>query len=124
MSWLQIVVLVYGVVMGLGGTMAYMKVGSKESLVTGIVSAILLVGGAVSAGSHPRVGFGLSALVTVGLIVVFVRRCMETGWAPRNIGLLVLSAVVLVLLVVGHFMKGSLAPKAGTPNGGGTSVNG
>jgi uncharacterized membrane protein (UPF0136 family) len=103
MSWLSIVVLLYGLAM-LGGGFAGYKIGhSLPSLLTGIISGVLLFAAAFAAKSHPRVAYGLASLVTLALIVVFIKRQTEAP-GPRNIGLIGLSVAVLACLVIGHFI--------------------
>ncbi len=109
MGWLSICVIVYGIVMLMGGVMGYVTAKSVPSLITGLVSGMLLIGSMALAKTHPRIGYFLATLVTVALIGVFLERYMKVH-GMRNIGLIALSGLMLVLLIVGHFMSGSSEP--------------
>lgn len=111
MGWLDYSILLYALAM-LGGGIAGFKMGhSLPSLITGIASFVLLAAGTGIARSNPKVGYTLAAIVVLGLVGVFVKRQMEAP-SPRNIGLIGVSALMFVLLLVGHFMnqKGATSP--------------
>lgn len=114
MGWLGISVIVYGIIMLLGGIMGYVIGHSVPSLASGIVSGMFLIGSMALAKTHPRLGYGIATLVTVLLIGVFIERQMKAP-SGRNIGLIGLSLLMLVMLIFGHFMSGSRAEKPAEP---------
>ena len=109
MGWLNVSVLVYGLLMLFGGIMGYVSSKSVPSLVSGILSGMFLIGSAAMAKTNPKLGYGIAALVTLILVGVFVERYMKTH-AMRNMGLIMVSVLMLALLAVGHFMGGDKAP--------------
>jgi uncharacterized membrane protein (UPF0136 family) len=103
MPWLMNAVVVYALLMLFGGIGGYATAKSVPSLVAGIASGALLLGSAALSKTHPRIGFFLATLITLALVVIFIRRYVETH-KPMNMGLVGLSLVMLLLLIVGHFM--------------------
>jgi uncharacterized membrane protein (UPF0136 family) len=106
-GWLDISLLIYALVMLGGGIGGYVSAGSLPSLISGIVSGILLLASVALARSNPKLGYGLAALTALILVGVFIERYMKTHKAMPSLGLIGLSALMLVLLAVGHFMKKS-----------------
>ncbi len=94
----QVVLLVYALLMLVGGIMGYRAAGSVASLVTGLASAVLLgVAWAVSR-AQPAAGFWTGAAVAAGLSALFAYRLMKTGKPMPSGGLLALSLLALLLL--------------------------
>ena len=89
----------------LGGVGGYAIAHSAKSLIAGIVSAVLIGAAYYVSGQQPRVGFGIGAIVAIGLIIVFVIRIRELlakippGSIGMNVGLCVLSGIVAVFLL-------------------------
>jgi len=111
MPWLSIAVIVYGIAVAAGGVMGFAMKGSVASLVSGGVSGILLMALGVISKDNPKFGFGISAGIALALIGLFVFRYLQTKSPMPAFGVIGLSVVMLVLLVVGHFMKsGTTAP--------------
>ncbi len=106
MGWLNYVVIGYGILMLFGGVMGFATAKSVPSLLSGIVAGVLLVAAGVMARDRPGLGNGIAAFVTLALIGVFIERYMKTH-AARNLGLVGVSALMLLLLIAGHFMSGS-----------------
>lgn len=102
----RIVIAVYAVLMLAGGAMGYAKAHSSGSLIAGAVSAVLLGVAWYVAGQQPRVGFGLGAVVAIGLVILFANRVREVmahvtqGTTGSNIGLATLSGIVAIVLIV------------------------
>ncbi len=102
----RILIPVYGVLMLIGGIGGYAKAHSKPSLIAGIVSGILMGVAFYLTRQQPRTGFGLGALVALGLVVVFIRRIQElSAQAPpgsigMNVALCALSGIVAALLAI------------------------
>jgi uncharacterized membrane protein (UPF0136 family) len=105
MGWLDISLIVYAIVMLGGGIGGYVSAKSVPSLVSGILSGIFLFTAVFVARNNPKLGYGLAALTAVVLIGVFIRRYLETGKIMPSGALIGLSTLMLVLLIVGHFLK-------------------
>jgi uncharacterized membrane protein (UPF0136 family) len=105
MGWLDISLIVYAIVMLGGGIGGYVSANSIPSLVSGVISGILLLGAVVLGRNNPRLGYGLATLTALVLVIVFVRRYMETGKLMPSGALIGLSIFMLILLTVGHFLK-------------------
>ena len=87
MSRGPIVLLVYGIVMILGGLIGYLA-GSKASLISGSVSGVLLLGAWFLARDHPALGLWGGVVLSALLSVVFGVRLAKTGkpMPAANIG--------------------------------------
>ena len=93
--------LVYGLVVALGGGIGYLKAKSKISLISGIVSGVLLLVAWYLAGRNPVLGLGLGLALAVVLLVVFAKRLMSTRKLMPAGPMLVLAMGALVLCLVG-----------------------
>ena len=106
MGWLNIAIFIYAILMLGGGIGGYVKAHSVPSLVTGIVSAVLLIGAVALAKTNPKVGYMIASLVTLVLVGIFIKRYVETQKVMPSLGLVGLSLLMLGMLIVGHFMGG------------------
>lgn len=105
MPWLSIAVIVYGIAVAAGGVMGYVEAKSIMSIITGgLAGLLIIVCGAIS-NHHPRVGYGGAAFFAVLLTGFFIYRFMSTHKPMPAFGVIGLSVLMLILLVVGHFMK-------------------
>jgi uncharacterized membrane protein (UPF0136 family) len=104
-GWLDISLIVYALIMLGGGIGGYVSAKSMPSLISGILSGIFLFTAVFLARNNPKMGYGLAALTALILIGVFIRRYMETGKMMPSGGLIGLSTLMLILLIVGHFLK-------------------
>src|SRR5688572_15610178 len=109
MSWLNIVLVLYALLVAGGGIGAYMSpaIRSTDSLIYGLVSGVLLIVAVLLSKSNAKAAYGLATIVTVALIVIFVKRYMDTQKVMPGMALAGLSVVVLVCLIVGHFAAGA-----------------
>jgi len=108
MPWLSIAVIVYGIAVAGGGAMGFIKAHSVMSILTGGLAGVILIAMGIYSKSNPRIGFGASAVIAVALIAFFLYRYFGTAPEQRTMvpfQVIGLSVVMLVLLVVGHFMK-------------------
>ena len=91
------VLLVYGVLMLLGGVMGA-RAGSTASLVSGSVSGTLLLVAWFVTRDNPELGLWIGIVVTALLSIVFTIRTVATGRVVPAGALLGVSALALVLL--------------------------
>ncbi len=71
-------ILIFAVVMFAGGLIGYLTAGSRASLISGTVSAALLVLAFFLARVNPVQGLGAAAVLSVLLAVVFAIRAFKT----------------------------------------------
>jgi uncharacterized membrane protein (UPF0136 family) len=88
----------YGLLAALGGVMGYAQARSKPSLISGLFSGALLILGAVLWANGLPAGVGLAMGVTVGLIVVFIRRWMQTRKAMPALMMIATGTIAFVLM--------------------------
>ena len=107
MGWLDALLVLYGLLNIVAGIMGYAK--SPVSLYAGATAGVLVLLGVYLARSRPTLGYGLAALVCLLLLgrflPVFLRE--RDLWPAGTMA--IVSAVVLVALVAGHFV-GSQRP--------------
>ena len=101
----RIVMAVYGLLMLVGGVGGYAKAHSAKSLIAGIVSGALIGLAYNLSRQQPRAGFGVAAVVALGLVAVFVIRIQELsaqvppGSTGMNVALCALSGAVALYLM-------------------------
>ncbi len=96
MSLGLIIALIYGVLALVGGITGYLKARSLPSLISGIISGLLLMAGAVRASQGIASGLWLARIVTLVLVIVFVARLVKTRrFMPA--GLMVTAGVVTLI---------------------------
>ena len=98
MSLGQIVLLVYALLMLVGGFMGYKAAGSSASLFAGAGSAVVLAVAWAISRTAPAAGFGLGALTSLALAVVFCIRLAKTGKMMPSGMLLVVSILSFLVL--------------------------
>lgn len=92
--------LLYGVLAVVGGVIGYIQASSKPSLISGIISGILLIAGAALQWQGQAWGWWLDLLVTLALVVVFIKRLVDTR-KLMPAGLMTVAGVAtLVILLV------------------------
>ncbi|MBE9078211.1 hypothetical protein IQ241_13065 [Romeria aff. gracilis LEGE 07310] len=91
-----LITLAYGLLAVIGGVLGYTKAGSKISLISGIVSGLLLIAGAVLYSGGNPVGLLLAQIVTLVLVIVFIIRLVKTRkFMPA--GLMVIAGVITLI---------------------------
>ena len=91
-----IIALIYGFLAMVGGIIGYVQARSKPSLISGLVSGLLLLIGAVRASQGIASSLWLARIVALLLVVVFVVRLVKTRkFMPA--GLMVITGVVTVI---------------------------
>lgn len=94
----QIVLVVYALLMLVGGIIGFTTAGSRASLVSGVGSAVVLAAAWVVSRSSPVAGLWLGAVAAILLCIVFAMRLAKTAKFMPSGMLLVVSVVALVLL--------------------------
>jgi uncharacterized membrane protein (UPF0136 family) len=101
-------ILVYGLLVLLGGVIGYLKAKSQTSLISGVGSGVALLAAWFIAGQNPLAGLGLATLIGFILFVVFVKRFSTTrAFMPAGM-LMIFSFAATVLFIVGLLNTGGL----------------
>ncbi len=99
-------ILIYGLVVLLGGVMGYVKAKSQASLYSGVGSGIALLITWFIGTQNPVAGLGLATLLALVLFVVFVLRFSRTrAFMPAGL-MMLLSLVATVLFGLGLISTG------------------
>ena len=97
--------LVYGVLMIVGGILGYVipKTPSKISLIAGCASGVLAIVAFLIAGaeSSPTAGLAIGLVVSAGIAVMMLPRIKKAKKPQSTILIVVLSAVTAVLTALG-----------------------
>lgn len=94
-------ILIYGLVVLLGGVMGYVKVKSKVSLLAGVGSGIALLVAWFLSAQFPVVGLGLATLIGLILSIVFISRLLRTrSFMPSGL-MMVFSLTATVVFLLG-----------------------
>lgn len=95
----SIVAIAYGVLAGVGGILGYTKVGSKMSLISGMVSGVLLILSGILMRTAVLNGLVLATVVTGVLLVVFAIRLAKTRkFMPA--GLMVITGIGAIAVFI------------------------
>jgi len=70
--------LAYGILAMVGGVIGYLKVKSKMSIISGVISGLLLVLGAILQLQGHSWGLTLAAIVATALVIIFAIRLAKT----------------------------------------------
>lgn len=92
--------LVYALLVILGGVLGYLKARSQASLISGLLSGGALLADWFVARATPRIGLGLATVIAAVLLVVFTARFRRTRKlmpAGLMMGLSVAAIIVFVL---------------------------
>ncbi|MEO0826972.1 MAG: TMEM14 family protein [Cyanobacteria bacterium J06635_15] len=90
----------YGLLAIVGGIIGFAQASSKVSLISGLVSGLLLLVGALLASQGNPAGVILSLVVTALLIVVFIIRLIKTRKAMPAALMIVAGLAALVPMVM------------------------
>lgn len=104
----RLIMAIYGGLMLAGGVIGYVASKSVYSLVAGIASGALLAVAYGLSRTQPKAGFGLAALVAVGLAAVFVKRFLDTqaaGKSPMMALMLILASLAAAVAMGSVWMK-------------------
>ncbi len=97
-SW---IVLVYGILVAVGGVMGYVNAKSTASLIAGGISGILLAGSAIAMmrGSY-QAGWWVALIVTILLLGRFGSAALKEFKMMPGGMVIILSVIVLVVLLM------------------------
>ncbi len=91
-----IIALIYGILAIVGGITGYLKARSKPSLISGIVSGLLIIIGALQALRGIGSGLVLLKVVALLLVVVFIIRLVKTRkFMPA--GLMIIGGIITLI---------------------------
>lgn len=94
-------ILVYGLLVAIGGIIGYVKARSKVSLMSGLGSGIALVISAYATLQNRNLGLSLAAIIAVFLAIVFSIRWSKTrAFMPAGV-MTILSGLATILFVSG-----------------------
>lgn len=101
-------ILIYALVVLLGGVMGYLKAKSQASLVSGLGSGIGLLVAWFVCRQIPLAGLGLATLIALMLLVVFIMRFSRTrAFMPSGM-MMVLSLAATVIFSLGLLVTGGV----------------
>lgn len=93
-------ILIYGLVVLLGGVMGYLKAKSKVSLFSGLGSGIALLVAWIVCRQAAMAGLGLATLIALVLFVVFILRFLKTrAFMPAGLMMVFSFAATVVFLL-------------------------
>jgi len=94
-----IAAIAYGIIALIGGITGYIQARSIASLISGIISGLLLLAGAVFYLQGQAWGFTLALIVTAILVIVFTIRFVKTRkFMPAGL-MLTLGVLTLIVMV-------------------------
>lgn len=89
----------YGALAIVGGVIGYLQARSLVSLVSGVLSGVLLLlGGLLWSQGNPA-GAGLAIGVTAALVIVFIRRWMQTRKAMPAAVMIAAGGIAFVMML-------------------------
>ncbi len=97
-------ILVYALLVAIGGIIGYVKAKSNQSLLSGLGSGIALAIAWYISLQNPTAGLAMAAVIALALLVVFALRFRATSkFMPAGL-LAILSLVTTVLFVTALFV--------------------
>jgi len=101
-----LIVLIYGVIVALGGVMGFVKAGSQISLIMGLSFGLLLIGSSVTIFKKKFIGAYIACAVSLILGAMFLfRYCNSHNFFPSAF-MAIVSALVLLELTLFLNKKG------------------
>jgi uncharacterized membrane protein (UPF0136 family) len=99
-TFAKIYLLIFAALTAAGGTMGYVKAGSKPSLIAGLVSGLLLAAAGFWIPSKPVVGGALGAVISLSLLARFASVYLKKGAAMPALPMIALGALGLVFSIL------------------------
>ena len=97
-------ILVYALLVAIGGVIGYVKAKSNQSLISGLGSGVALAIAWYISLQNPTAGLALAAAIAVALLVVFALRFRATKkFMPAGL-LAILSLIMTVVFVTALFL--------------------
>src|SRR5262245_55161832 len=99
-AWL---VLIYGILIAVGGIMGYVKAQSTASLIAGGISGIALVGAAVAMmkGAYSA-GWWISLIVALLLLGRFGSAALTKGFEMMPGGIVIILSIIVIAALLTH----------------------
>lgn len=99
-AWL---VLIYGILIAVGGVMGYVKAQSMASLIAGGVSGIAVVGAAVAMmkGAYSA-GWWISLIVAALLLARFGKGALSEGFKMMPGGMVIILSIIVIAALLMH----------------------
>ncbi|MBW4538926.1 MAG: TMEM14 family protein [Myxacorys chilensis ATA2-1-KO14] len=95
-TWAGLIV-VYGLLVAIGGVIGYVKAGSKVSLISGLGSGVALAIAAYTTTQNPSTGLSLAVFIAAFLLIVFAIRWIKTK-KMMPAGMMAILSLVAVIL--------------------------
>ncbi len=97
------VILIYGLLVAVGGVLAYTRVGSLISLIAGGGAGLILIGASVAMmrGSY-QIGWWVSLIVSLLLLARFASASLNNFKMMPGGLIIILSVIAIVALLVGR----------------------
>jgi|GEM_PF-211926 uncharacterized membrane protein (UPF0136 family) len=102
LQFIQVAILIYAILVASGGFLGFMRTGSRISVITGVIFAILLLTFLLLT-LNPDLRFIailLSAIVTLLLTIFFGFRYVKTRKPMPGLAMVIVGLVMLVILVL------------------------
>ncbi|MGV0024807.1 TMEM14 family protein [Phormidesmis priestleyi] len=102
--WVGLIV-IYGLLVAIGGLIGYAKAKSKVSLISGLVSGLVLVIAAYMTSNGSPNGLTLATIVAVILLIVFSIRWSKTKALMPSGLMAILSLCAAIAFGIGKFLN-------------------
>ncbi len=105
MKLVKKILLVYALLVIIGGIVGYVKADSPESIIAGVICGALLFYSRWLWGQKPLVGFILGLIVSLALFGRFFGVAMSKGLEMWPGGVIIFSSVVTIVVLIAAFAQ-------------------
>lgn len=105
MKLVQKVLLVFALLLVIGGIVGYTKSDSVASLIAGGSSGVAIFLSCWLYGSRPQFGFGLGLIVSLALLGRFGINALDEGLKLMPGGVIIFFSVVTIVVMIATFLK-------------------